>query len=155
MGEVVIKIGKEIVKIEARPLNIIITAPTMLADPELEYPGCAVLKEEYVMYHAERVQRLHPEFDTAMFTFLNNTTPAIRPISSKTADEYRACGRKLTYVMGLIDMSLKIMDRGVPVVWVHPEGILTHPGWQVGLGDLSIWFMDRGKRLDEQEKKAP
>lgn len=43
------------------------------------------------------------------------------------------------HLMGLIDMTLKLTDQGVPVVWIHPESHM-HPGWQVALADLAIYF---------------
>jgi predicted ATPase len=54
-------------------------------------------------------------------------------------------GSGAIHLMGLIDLSLKFGDMGVQTVWVYPETFL-HPGWQVALGDLLIYFMNRGAK---------
>lgn len=42
-------------------------------------------------------------------------------------------------VAGLVDLSLKLADQGVPIAWVYPEAGL-HPGAQTGLADVAIWM---------------
>jgi hypothetical protein len=131
-------------EIEVRPVTMIFQGAVAAAmKPPIEYPGAIRLTPEYTVYHAERVQKLDPDFWMAWRVFCDNTSPAT-PVEVKSADDIRKCGTAAVHLMGLIDTTLKFHRLGKRVVWVYPESCM-HPGWQVGLGDLAIWFGLRGE----------
>ncbi len=127
-----LQIGDQTVTIETRPLNLIVQSPQSAMGPDIRYPGCVVLDSQATLHYAERVKVLDPEFWTVWRLFLAHTSPP-------TPDDIRRRGTGVRHVMGLIDMSLKLMRKGHNVVWRHPESHL-HPGWAVALGDVAIWF---------------
>ena len=61
----------------------------------------------------------------------------IKEVASVTPDWCRQAGTGIMHCAGLIDLSLKLCQLGVPFVWIHPESFL-HPAAQCGLGDIAI-----------------
>ncbi len=103
--------------------------------------GTVKLDSEVTTYHAQRVQKLHPAFIDAWQLFFKNTS---RESSDPPADPdmIRKMGSGSIHLMGLIDLTLKLSDMNISVAWVYPESYM-HPGWQVALADLAIWFSKR------------
>lgn len=137
-----IKVGEETHTIEVRPLTLIIPSARMAMGPPIQYPKRLPLDAKGTVYHARKVQKLHAEFEQVWRLFHSSTTPA-GEVGEVSADAIRKMGPGAVHLMGLIDMTLKLQDQKVPLVWVYPESFL-HPGWQVGLGDLAIFFARRG-----------
>jgi hypothetical protein len=54
------------------------------------------------------------------------------------------------HVLGLVDMTLKLIDMNVPVVWIHPESHL-HPSAQANLADLALAFVEYAKTDEEKQ----
>lgn len=133
-----LQIGDQTVEVETRPLNLVVQPAQSAMGPDIRYPGCVVLDSEMTAHHAEQVKVVDPEFWTVWRLFLANTSPPT-PDNSTTPDDIRRGGTGARHVMGLIDLSLKLMRQGHNVVWRHPECHL-HPGWAVALGDVGIWF---------------
>ena len=138
-----IKVGKQDHQIEVKPLTVI--CPSAEAScVKIEYPGRVPLDAEITTYHAQRVKKLHTEFEKVWRFFMENTSKPTPVDYEVTADRIRQMGAGAIHLMGLIDMSLKFRDLKIPMVWVHPETFL-HPSWAVALGDLAIFFAGAGK----------
>ncbi len=141
-------IGDEKHEVEVRPVNLIFQGAESAVLPPIQYPGCMVLDPMVTVYHAERVQKLDPQFRTVWDFFQSNVEhkSSIDP----TPDNIRKGNMGGIHLMGLIDLTLKLTKMGKNVVWKCPETYL-HPGWAVGLGDLAIYF-GKGMFNDEDGK---
>ena len=129
-------------EVEVKPLTLIVPSADM-AGSNMEYPGRFPISPQDTIYHADRVQKLHDEFYTYWHIFHDNCGPDHPPDHSKpTPDEFRQGGMGKKHMMGLIDLLLKLQDKGVAVVLKYPETYL-HPAWAVGLGDLLLSLKDR------------
>jgi len=51
-------------------------------------------------------------------------------------------GLGFRHAAGMFDLTLKLMDKGVKIVWVYPEAGL-HPSAQVELGDVAIYLVNK------------
>ncbi len=142
-------IGNERHEIEARPLNIVCQSADGAVGPPIVYEGCFVISPEETIYHAERVHKLHTQFCEVWSLFMRNVNSPSK--IDPTPDNIRQGGMGGKHLMGLFDMTLKIQDKGVNVVWRAPESFL-HPGWQVGLADVAIFF---SRRPNEAVQTAP
>lgn len=140
----IIQIGDQSLSIEVSPVTLIFQSAHSAMGPDIRYtePKRVVLDMEATLHHARRVKNLHREFEAAWRLFMENTTPHREVDYPVTPDRIREMGSGSLHLMGLIDMSLKFSDMGVPVVWKHPESCM-HPGWQVALGDLVMWLSRR------------
>lgn len=134
-----VKIGEQTYQIEVRPITIVVPSAQMAMGPRIEYPKRVELDMQATTYHAERVQKLHIDFYEAWHVFMSNANPAGPDLGPISPDELRKMGSGVLHLMGLIDMTLKFSDMGVSVVWKYPESCM-HPGWQVALGDLALYF---------------
>lgn len=137
-----VKIGEQELEIEVKPITLICPAAEMAAGPPIEYPDRVEIDLTITLHHARLVKNLHPEFDSVWRLFMENTSPPTEIKYDITADSIRRMGTGSLHLMGLIDLTLKFGDMKVPVVWKYPESNL-HPGWQVALGDLAIFFSNR------------
>jgi hypothetical protein len=142
-------VGDEKFEVEARQLNIVCQSPESAVGPPIRYENCVVLSCQETLYHAERLQKPHAQFREVWEYFMHgvNGPSKIDP----TPDNIRQGGMGGKHLMGLFDMTLKLQDKGVTVVWRTPESFL-HPGWQVGLGDVAIYF---SRRANEGVQTAP
>lgn len=139
---IIVNPGNQKHEIDARKLTLIMPSANM-AGSNIEYPNRFSISASDTIYHADRVQKLHEEFYDYWQYFQRNVSDKARmELTKPTPDEFRRMGQGAKHVMGLIDMTLKIMDKGVPLVWKYPETFL-HPAWAVSLGDLSLAFSER------------
>ena len=137
-----IKIGGKEHEIEVKPITLIVPSANMAME-KIEYPKRIELDVEVTTYHAQRVKKLHPEFDMVWRLFHSKTSnPTIIGPDPVDSDNIRKMGSGAVHLMGLIDLTLKLTDKNVPIAWKFPESFL-HPGWQVALADLAIWFSKR------------
>ncbi len=144
--------GKE-QSVPVKPLTIICKGPEFTA--KIDTKEALVLDPEDFIYHADRVSNLHAYFH---YWYMHITmkenfkvpavslTPAGIKIVSATynlspplqiPDEIRAEGIESKYLMGLIDLTLKMADKQVPLYIKNPEAF-QHPGRQLRLGDFFI-----------------
>ena len=129
MTKEVIAVGDDVLEIDAAPLTLIFKSPNLTKD--VTYAGRLPLNMEACLYHMERTQTIHadtPKYVRMAFPFyLDEITP----------DSIRREGMGFQHVAGRIDMTLKYMQMGVPIAWVHPEDGL-HPKVQLALADVAI-----------------
>lgn len=141
MATETVKVGEQVMNLETRPITLIAPSAAMASGPKIEYPDRFSISPEVTLYHAERVQKLDPDFEKVWRLF-HKSVGSAKIDKMPTADEIRKMGTGSTHLMGLIDLTLKIAVRKkVPVVWIYPESFM-HPAWQVGLADLAIYFAD-------------
>jgi hypothetical protein len=130
MSEVTMTVGKDVHKIECKPLTLVCKAPNLL--DKIEYPGRLRVEPEHSLYHAERVQVFHartPGFIAQIFK--------LKDASEITPDWCRSKSTEVLRVAGLVDMALKFAIKGVPVVFIQPETGL-HPAQCCELADFFI-----------------
>lgn len=132
--------------IRTRGLTLLLPSANM-AMHNIEYPDRIPVDAVAIKYHADRVDKLHPEFDKYYRLFMKSVSDPHDTDTIPTPAQFRQMGTGLLHLMGLIDLALKMQDKNVPVVWKYPETSL-HPGYQAGLGDLFVAFMRRGEELD-------
>ena len=136
-----IVIGKQTLEIETKPITMIFSSAHSAAGPRKQYPGCVEIDTDQTRWHGDRVVKLHPKFDEVWRIFFRSTTP---PTADEKVPKYDMEARKgasnaFIHLIGLIDFTLKMCDLKLKYVWIFPESFM-HPGWQVALGDLAIWF---------------
>lgn len=129
----VVSVGAEHHVIDARPVTVVCTAPGLL--DEIEYPGRAVIDLEAALYHGERVQTWH-ESTERLVRFVFQAAYA-DPATPCTPETIRHATLAVRHFAGRIDLTLKLMDMGRPVVWKYPEAGM-HPAAQAQLGDVAI-----------------
>jgi len=95
-----------------------------------QYKGATVIDHAAAMYHGKRVRRLHA--DTLRLAGLAISTAGMSQDAFCDGDN----GDGQINIVGLIDMTLKLIDMSVPIVWRFPESGL-HPSVQTGLGDVA------------------
>lgn len=134
-----IQIGKDVLGIEIKPITVICTSAEVSAGPRIEYPNRIRIDTDATIFHAKAVTKLHKDFVDVWKRFMLNTSNKEEVKYDITADNIRTFGMGSIHLMGLIDLSLKFRDLGIPFVWVHPESLL-HPAWQVALADFAIYL---------------
>ncbi|GAF80738.1 unnamed protein product, partial [marine sediment metagenome] len=83
------------------------------------------------------VQKFHDRTaELVQMVFKNHEGPITPDVCRKNGLGYRHVG-------GRMDLTLKLMQRGVPIAWVYPEAGL-HPSAQVELGDVIIRLINEG-----------
>jgi hypothetical protein len=138
-------------EIEVRLVNLIFKNANSAVEAPIKYTGCMELDPQASLYHGERVKKLHPQFLEAWNVFMSEVS--VKSNIDPTPDNIRQGDMGGVHLMGLIDLTLKLQDvSNKRIVWKYPESFL-HPGWQVGLGDLIIWFAMRSGR--KQEPNTP
>ncbi len=129
MNPEVISVGNDVHEIELRPITLIFKDPALAQD--IEYASRISLDYDVCTYHMERVQKFHrltPVLIKMVFTdYEKEITPG----------NCREEGRGFQHISGLLDMTLKFRDQGVPIVWVHPESHI-HPKHEAQLADVII-----------------
>jgi hypothetical protein len=85
-----------------------------------------VLDPEATLYHADRLSPggRHTKTDALIARVFKQQLPPVTSLA------YR-------HVLGLVDLSLKLLDMNVPIAWRYPETYL-HPAAQVELADILI-----------------
>ena len=124
--------------IPEHPLTLLFTSPET---GQISYPGRAELHPELTVRWVDMLREeadLHPTFRRA-FAIWCGAVQRGGPDPDITVAGLQSSGTGLRHVAGLIDLTLHLRGRGIPVVWVHPESHL-HPAWQCGLGDLIMWL---------------
>ena len=134
-----IKVGEQELEIEPGPITLVFPSPAMQLAPPIRYPNRLTITPEDTVYHARRVQKLHPDFEIGWRLFMDMTTPVMPVDYSIDPETIRGMYIGAIHLMGLIDITLKLRDLKVEVVWKFPETYM-HPGWQVALADLVIWL---------------
>ena len=140
-----LEVGGEVHELEGRPINIVCTAPDF--QQRIRYPGRVELGTEATMHHSGLVRSFHehtPRMVAQVF--------GIKDVASVTPGWCRQAGSGVMHCAGLIDLSLKLCQLGVPFVWVHPESYL-HPSAQCGLADVMVEIATNPpKTLAEEER---
>ncbi len=140
-----IKIADDEHEIEVKPITMIFHNGDLPA--EIEYPERFAITPEMTIYHADRVQKLHEEFPTFWREVHVQRRLDKEPQCGPIPDEIRKLGMGHRHLMGLFDLSLKLTDQGVPLVWKYPETYL-HPSFQAALADVVILLADYANRPD-------
>jgi hypothetical protein len=125
---------------ELRPLTLII--PSANFNERTEYPGRVEITLEVALWHGDRVSQagLHPEtYDFVCLVFKD-----IQFSRENLVEEVRRGGLGVRHFFGRIDMTLKLMSMGVPIVWKYPEAGL-HPSCCCELGDVAIKLAKSGQ----------
>tara|TARA_Y100000034_G_scaffold130495_1_gene189096 strand:+ start:3218 stop:3643 length:426 start_codon:yes stop_codon:yes gene_type:complete len=129
MTKEIIGIGDDVHEIEVRPLTLLFKSPNLTQD--VEYAERIPLDYEVCTYHMDRVQKFHALTPILVKMVFVDYDKEITPGNCR--DE----GRGFQHIAGLMDMTLKFMDKGVPIAWVHPESHI-HPKHQCQLGDVAV-----------------
>lgn len=116
-------VNGETMTVEVKPVTLICHK----GDMKLEFPERIPLDPEQTVYHGRRVKSLHKD-----------TERLVKPFFAEKIDTLG-----YWHVLGLIDLSLKLRDMGVPFAWVLPETYL-HPSQQVELADVAVLLMKGG-----------
>ena len=107
-------------KIEVRPITVVAHP----SEVSVEFKDRMTLGPQETVYHGENVKKIHVESPHWIDVIFNSKVPP------KNTIEYK-------HVLGLVDLSLKFKDMGVPFGWKYPESYL-HPACQVHLADFAI-----------------
>lgn len=124
---------------ELRPLTLIF--PSANFHEKTEYPGRVEIDLEVAMYHGDRVSQGGVHVET--YGFMEMVFSDNRFSRENLANEVRPGGLGVRHFFGRIDMTLKLMDQNVPVVWKYPEAGL-HPSACCELGDVVIALATSG-----------
>lgn len=139
--------------IEVRPITLICHDGSM----NIKYPNRMTISCEDTSYHMDRVQKLHEDFEFYWKCMSDDYTKGHRANAFCEADPdvIRNQGSGFKHLGGLLDLSLKFIQMGVPFGWIHPESHL-HPSLQVELAELLILFHKTDKliRASEQSDSA-
>ena len=95
--------------------------------------GRLPLDIEATIYHSERVERLHRrtvELTRVIFPNVDEATITDR-------EQRNRAGMGLRHIIGLMDLSLKLLDQGTPFYWKYPEACL-HPAACCNLADAAL-----------------
>lgn len=116
--------------IPLRDITLICTAPDFHS--RIRYPNRLEISHEESLYHMDRVQRFHPRTAGMVAKVFK-----VEDTGKVTPDWCRREGTGVRHCAGLIDLTIKMMQKGVPVVWIHPESFL-HASAQAELADVLI-----------------
>lgn len=142
----IIKVGEESHEIEVRPITLIYTSPDL--HERLSYPSRIPLGTEETEYHISRVQKFHPTTAQMVAHVFG-----IKDVNQVNPDWCRQAGSGIRHIAGLLDLSLKMCQMGVPFVWIHPESFL-HPKAQCQLGDILLWFINDPPRTNAEIEES-
>jgi hypothetical protein len=134
--QITIIVGDEKHSVEGKPLTLICSSPN-LHEP-IEYPGRFMIDSDVSRYHAERCKKWH-----------DHTSHLYHGVMGHYMEEGLHTNAQY-HAAGLIDMSLKFMDAGIPVVWINPETFL-HPAQCCELGELAVYMMRRYHDILEKD----
>jgi hypothetical protein len=126
----IILVGEDKHGIEVKPVTLIYKAPDL--HQRLSYPGRVELDTEATMFHMGKVKVFH-EHTPRMVAHVFEK----KEVEQITPDWCRHAGSGVMHCAGLIDLSLKLAEKWVPVAWIHPESFL-HPRAQCQLADIVI-----------------
>jgi len=129
METVKIHIGDSVHEIETKPITLVFRSPDLTE--QTSYEGCLKLEPDHCLYHMERTLSFDPRTPELVAIVFKVDPDKVTPRWVKTQD------RAVQHVAGRIDMTLKLMDKGIRVVWACPEAYL-HPRHQCELGDVVI-----------------
>jgi hypothetical protein len=102
--------------------------------PRIEYPDRVAIDVHVSTHHGSRLSDGGWHADTA---------PLVEYAFGAHLGSYSRTPAE-NHLVGLVDLSLKLDDMGVPFVWVQPESLL-HPGVAARLGDLAAYFYHRAQ----------
>ena len=123
------KIGDQTLEAPASKINLVYKAPDM--HRRIEYPDRFRLDAEKCFEHTEWVKEFHPRTPGLVAKVFDVEPEKVTP------DWVREQGSGMKHIASLIDVSLKLMGKGVQTVWVHPEAYL-HPRCQLELADVLV-----------------
>lgn len=115
---------KEAITVNGEEREIDVTPLTIVCHPgdlAIGFPKRLPLDAEATVHHGRLVKKRHARTDGYLARLF--------PSKVESLGYYHA--------LGLIDMSLKLMDMGVPFAWIMPETYL-HPRQQVELAQVMI-----------------
>ena len=125
-----ILVGDEKHEIEVKPITLIYKSPGL--HQRLSYPGRLEIDTEATIYHMERVKVFH-EHTPRMVAYVFEKSE----VEQVTPDWCRQSGTGVMHCAGLIDLTLKMSEKNIPIVWIHPESFL-HPRAQCQLADILV-----------------
>jgi hypothetical protein len=120
----------EVHEVDASKINLVFKSPEHTG--ELKYPDHVPLDAEACIYHMDRVQK----FDSRTPELVCMVFKHLKP-EQITPDWVRQQDKGVQHLAGRVDMTIKLQDKGVRIMWKLPEAYL-HPKWQCELGDLLI-----------------
>jgi hypothetical protein len=121
--------------IEVKPITLV-THDSTVAD--VGFPQRLMLEPSMTVFHGERVKELHPR----TMALVKTVFPT--PVQSLG----------YTHFLGLIDLSFKFMDQGIPIGWRYPETYL-HPAQQAALTDCLMEILNYISPLPEVSDDSP
>jgi hypothetical protein len=138
----------EVLDIETKPLTIVVPGANM--NLRMEYPDRLEIDSEAAIYHMDRVQWLH-KFTSPWAVHVFGDS-----VRLKGAEALRKEGSGIRHFVGMFDLAIKLIDKGVPVALKHPESCL-HPSCQADMANVLIDMMNyqRTGRSDICEKGKP
>jgi len=121
-----IKVGDETIEIETKPLTLVFSDGSL---PKITVPGKVSLDIGATTYHADRMTKPHARLDEMLVMVTG------APLAEH--GDKRGWGLGLRHVVGLLDLTLKLLDQNIGIHWAYPESAL-HPKWQLGLADVLL-----------------
>lgn len=136
--------------VETKPLTLICHTGLM----DIQSPDSLTLDYEAFMYHGERTKTLHKSFHYWFFHISKienfkvvqvSLTPfGLEAVNQayklnprlESADEIRKKGSEATYLLGLLDLTMKMFDQGITRLFIKKPEMSLHPAYQSGLGDF-------------------
>jgi hypothetical protein len=128
-GEVMketIFIGKDRHDIEVKPITLVVKGGEV---DDIDAPARFMIEPEHTLHHAGKVKQLHPRTQE----LVNIVFPGGEVAS-----------RGYLHVVGLIDLTLKLTEKGVQVGWRYPETYL-YPKEQCQLADVLVKLTKGGE----------
>jgi predicted acyl esterase len=125
--------GEEL-EIETRPLTFVIPGANM--PYRTEYPNRLRIDQQAAVYHMERVQWLH-RFTSPWAVHVFGDVAKTKGANAVRKMGY--CG--LYHFVGMFDLAVKLIEKGVPIVLDHPETSL-HPSCQADMADVLVDLMN-------------
>jgi hypothetical protein len=121
-------------EIETSPLTLVFNT----THGESRYPGRFAITAENSLEHFAFVSEIHRDA-AAMFRVV---VPDFEgEVSKASLSKCQPCFRRLA---GMLDLTVRLLTVGVPIVWKYPEDGL-HPRYQANLADVMISLAKGGK----------
>lgn len=142
----------EELEVEVAPLTFVAKHPSH--QDRIEYPNRVEIDPEQTLFHAEKVRVLHDDFEECWKIVWNGTCHGedVQPPCEGDPVAIRNYDTACMHLMGLIDLSLKFRDMGVPFMWKYPETYL-HPALQASLADFAVKLIKPDVEEEEEEEE--
>ena len=127
-----IRIGNESFEIEVRPITLIFKAPNVMHD--VQTPSRIMINSLMTLDHVRTARVLHHKTEELFKIVFPDYHRQV------TLENIRQDGSGMQHVLGLVNLSLTLVESGTAIGWRYPESYL-HPAAQCNLADVLIWLM--------------